>query len=607
MKRKTGYTILVVIIFLILTVIMTYPLVFKINTHIPAFFSTDESFAVLWNSWFIKFSLAHHLSIRSTDLIAHPFSVDFYTNKPVIYLWFLINYSLSILTNPVLTYNLQVIFNLLLAATFNYLLVYYLTGNRFAAFFAGTIFGFCPYIFVRSWQHLGETYLWIMPMALLYLFRLRQNPSRATKLLFIISLIFTTIGANFYYLGVAFITFLVYLFIYTMKNKTLCLDENKKYFKNIILFSCIVFILLIPQNYPIIKGIITSRKTIPAAQNIYYRPFKDLFEQSAKSLSYFLPAVVHPFFGKFTEMFIGSQLYGMSFTEHTLYLGWAPLILAFVAFKRWRRRRKEVKIGTVPFGDSPYFYIGFFVSLAIVAWFFSQPPWWKFGPLKIYMPSFFMYKILPVFRAYCRFGIVVMLAVSVLAGFGLKFILDRFNSKKKRIAITTLFCVLVLFEFWNYPPFKVIDVSRVPQVYYWLKEQRGDFAIAEYPLDIVGPSEIYRLYQTKHEKKIINATIPGTPAHRLTKTLTELSNPNTAGVLKWMGVKYILVHKEDYLNTGLIDDSEELNKIPQNPGLKFIKTFPSQECPQKDILCIQKTGPVDVYEVVASPIKPKIE
>ena len=66
-----------------------------------------------------------------------------------------------------------------------------------------------------------------------------------------------------------------------------------------------------------------------------------------------------------------------------------------------------------------------------------------------------------------------------------------------------------------------------------------------------------------------------------------------------MGVKYVLVHRQDYIDTGLVDDSEELNKIPQNSGLKFIKSFSSQECPNKDIMCIQKTGQIDVYEVVA--------
>ena len=167
--------------------------------------------------------------------------------------------------------------------------------------------------------------------------------------------------------------------------------------------------------------------------------------------------------------------------------------------------------------------------------------------------------------------------------------------------------LLNLREFWNYPPFKVIDVSKVPSVYYWLKEQPADFAIAEYPLDSDSPNEMYKFYQTKHEKKIINGTIPGTYANKLAQTITKLSEPNIAGVLKWMEVKYVLVHQDGYLQTDLIKDREELEEIPRNLGLKFIKNFPVRECPQKNIMCVQKTGPIDVYEVVASPIKPRIE
>ena len=49
------------------------------------------------------------------------------------------------------------------------------------------------------------------------------------------------------------------------------------------------------------------------------------------------------------------------------------------------------------------------------------------------MPSFFMYKILPMFRAYCRFGIVVELAVAVLAGFGLKFFLRDLSHREQKL------------------------------------------------------------------------------------------------------------------------------------------------------------------------------
>lgn len=268
------------------------------------------------------------------------------------------------------------------------------------------------------------------------------------------------------------------------------------------------------------------------------------------------------------------------------------------------------KSGTVPCGDNPcnreHFYIGFFIFLAILAWFFSQPPWWKIGQVKIYMPSFFMYKVLPMFRAYCRFGIVVILAVAVLAGFGLKIILEKFKKRMLKITVAFLFYGLVLFEFWNYPPFKVIDLSKVPQVYYWLKERSGNPVVAEYPLDIIGPNEMYKFYQTEHNKRIINGTLPGSYAHKVSTTITKLSDPDTTSILKLMTVKYVIVHKDEYLKTESVEDKEELNRIRRNPKLKLVKTFDAQECPQRDVMCTQNSGPIDVYEVIAEPKKPGV-
>ena len=220
------------------------------------------------------------------------------------------------------------------------------------------------------------------------------------------------------------------------------------------------------------------------------------------------------------------------------------------------------------------------------------------------MPSSIMYKILPMFRAYCRFGIVVMLAVAVLAGFGLKLYLERFRKEWAKIAFTILFSGFVLFEFWNWPPFKVIDLSKFPAVYYWLKEQPEDVVIAEYPLDTNSPNEMYKFYQTKHEKKIINGTIPGTEANKFAQKIVNLSNLRTARILKWIGVKYVIVHIDGYKNTEDVAMVEELNNISKNHGIKLIGNFVPQECPDKNVMCIRKTGPIDLYEVIASPTNP---
>ncbi|MFA5145040.1 MAG: hypothetical protein WC723_03430 [Candidatus Omnitrophota bacterium] len=434
-----------------------------------------------------------------------------------------------------------------------------------------------------------------MPLFVFMLLKLNEKRNIKYTILLTISFILV---ANFdyyyaYFMFLASILFMVYIFL-RERSKSIAL------IKLLILAFVCALLFILPGIFSILMMFFSHSVEKTIVIKGYVRPFEDLFSQSARPLSYFLPATVHPVFGKFTEQFIGSSLYGISFTEHTLYLGWVPMILAFVAVRRWRRDRKvqgQSPSGTVP---SESFYIGFFIFLTILAWLFSQPPWWKIGTIKIFMPSYFMYKILPMFRAYCRFGIVLMLAVAVLAGFGLKFILERFKSYKSRISITVLACGLVLFEFWNWPPYKVIDVSKVPAVYYWLEGQHKDVIIAEYPLDINGPNEMYKFYQTVHEKRMINGTIPGTEANRTAKTLANLSQKQTTAKLKEWGVSYVLVHKDGYVRVGLVEDKQEFEKIPQNTDLKLIKRFSAQECPDKDIMCVSKTGPIDVYEVIAN-------
>jgi hypothetical protein len=579
-------SILVLIIYLIVLIATTFPLLLNFTTHIPGFFSSDESFAVLWTAWLTKFSLMNKLSLNFTDFIAYPFGIKLYSFFGFVYA--AIGFLLSVLTTPVLVYNLQVIINIVLTAIITYLLVKYLINDKLCAIFSGLIFGFCPYMFVRSWQHIGAVYLWPIPLFMWLIMRLRQENTLKIKSLFIISFILSTVNFDVtYFLLVAFAAFLIYL--------SFDFKSNFGYIRRIFFLTSIAFAILLFQFLPVIYNVIFNSNTIPSAQNIFHRPFEDLFTQSSRPLSYFLPSVAHPLFGKFTEQFVGTNLYGRSFTEHTLYLGWIPLILAFTALRRWRKAPADER-----------FYIGFLGLLALVAWFFSQPPWWSIFGLKIYMPSFFMYKVLPMVRAYCRFGVVVMFAVSVLAGFGLKFILEKSKSNKAKIAITTLVCVLVLFEFWSWPQYKVIDVSTVPAVYYWLKGQPEKVVIAEYPLDINGSNELYKLYQTKHEKRMVNATITGTYANSIARTIARLSEPRSAGVLKWLGVTYAIVHRVAYLKTELTEDKEDLGRIPANPGLKFLRSFPTQECPDKNIRCIKETGPIDVYEVTAVAIKPQL-
>ncbi len=571
----------VFLVFITLVIGLTFPLFFKINTHILGCFETSEAFVNLWAGWQFKYAFVNKLDIGNYAFISYPFgppkSVDIVFPIGI----FVIKW-LSILTNEVLMYNFIILVSFLLSGYLTFLLVKYLSHNYLVGIFSGIIYSFCPYHFMRSWQHFGLAQTQWIPLYFLALLRLHDNRTIKNSILVILTFYLISLDYTYTYFMVIATTIFV-LFILLNKEK-----DRFKFLRLLGIISALDFLLTLPATYIVYKNYFFG---VPKeAISLYYRPFSDLFSQSARPLSYFLPSVFHPILGHLTQMFIGSGYYGKSITEHTLYLGWVPLILAVIAFSRWLARRSP-STASSPQPTEENFYIGFFVLLAIVAWFFSQPPWWRWGTFRIYMPSFFMYKILPMFRAYCRFGIVVMLAVSVLAGFGLKLILERYKSLRVKIAVTALFCGLVLFEFWNYPPFKVIDLTKYPKVYDWLRVQPDHIVIAEYPLDLNGANEMYKFYQTKHHKRIINATIPGTYANKVSQALKDISDYRAAEGLKWLGVDYVLVHSDSYKNNENFQEKEQMENIGKNKVLKLVKQIDE----------------VSVYQVIASAVKPDIK
>jgi hypothetical protein len=149
---------------------------------------------------------------------------------------------------------------------------------------------------------------------------------------------------------------------------------------------------------------------------------------------------------------------------------------------------------------------------------------------------------------------------------------------------------LVLFEFWNYPPFRVIDLTKYPKVYDWLNKQQDNVVIAEYPLDLDGLNPMYLFYQTKHHKRMINATVPGTETNMVSRKLTGISQYRTAQGLSWLGVKYVLIHTDWYKNNEDKKEQMEVGGIEKNSGLKLIERFDN----------------IDIYEVTAIPVKPGV-
>ena len=522
--------LLIIIGFAVLSIYATFPLITCLHS---AFYGTfTDPLAWIWKFWWLKVSWMKGVAFSDMQIIAYPFGVHLPELYPV---WNCLSRILVFCVGEVAAYNLQILLSFFLSGLAMYGLVYYFTKNRIVAFFSGIVLMFSPYHFARSWDHLCLSNMHWMMIYIISLFNFYKK--RNYKSVFICGICFALIGqfSNYYYVYYsALFTILFFCFSYgyaVFRKQKICLEKIFRLVKLSITGLIAAALIMLPQIWSHLKMVIFC--STQAQGKGLIRSFGQLFADSARPLNYFLPTEYHPVLGGFTSFLIDTPLYGENNgAEQSLYLGIIPLLLAFIGYKRWRRGKTEEISG---------FRMDFLMRFWILALFafmicsFS-PYWGNINGFFIPFPSYFLYKIFPMFRNYARMGGLVMICLCVLSGFGLKSILDRFNTKKQKIVIVSLLCFGVFFEFFNFPPSRITDITKVEKVYLWLKKQPNDIVIAEYPVDVdVRP---YLFNQRVHQKAMINGSAAGTYAFEVREKIIDVEAEKTAGILKFSSSVY---------------------------------------------------------------------
>jgi len=359
-KIKAFKTDLIIAIgYIVITLYATFPLVFNLRT---SFYGIKaDPMAWIWSFWWLKFAFIHGIASNFVTVLAAPFGVDY----PVFYpIWNVFNRYLVLLTGEIAAYNLQIMFSFFLAAVAMYSLVFYLTKNRYAAFFSGLVYALSPYHFARSWDHLGLMNVHWMIFYIISLIALHKKPTY--KRAFICGLCFACIGqfSNYYY--VYFMGLLSILF-FSFGAMYYYLKKIKVSFKQSVYFIKIAVIALIPLAAMMLPQIgcflkISFTNVSQAKQSSLIRSLGQLFADSARPLNYLLPTEYHPIFGRLTKMFIDTPLYGEnSGGEQSLYLGIVPLIFAWLGYSHWKKRKNNHDL------DPQYDFLIRFFSIVFVA------------------------------------------------------------------------------------------------------------------------------------------------------------------------------------------------------------------------------------------------
>jgi hypothetical protein len=168
-------------------------------------------------------------------------------------------------------------------------------------------------------------------------------------------------------------------------------------------------------------------------------------------------------------------------------------------------------------------------------------------------PYLFLYKWIPGFRGIrvaSRFHLVVMAALAVLAAFGVRSLMKRMP-RRTAAAAAVVVMLAITAEYLSVPvPLLSYPVKDgIPEVYRWLADLPGDFAVVELPMPDYEQGleylECVRMYySTYHWKRLVNGYSGYFPPRYYEHCRLWTAGPlgTVLDDMKSLGVRYVLLH-----------------------------------------------------------------
>lgn len=495
--------------------------------------------------------------------------------------------------NPILTYSFLFFFSYLLCAYGMFLLVRYLTKNDIAAIVSGIIFAFNTY----QLNHTPQLQLLssgLMPLALLYLHKFFEDQNVKNSVLF--AFFFTVQALACVYYGLFFISILfiavpILLIIHLKKIK---ISSLLKLGLPMVFSVGLLFLFSLPYlslfkyfgfKRGLTKGADLVNYLAASPKNVYLG--KILASLGAPE-RYLFPGIVALFLAGF---YLSQK--GELFKISPEFLRILLIIFIFICFIitaitlisggftigsgsiRISSHNVAKPVSALLLAGSLYILLAFvffifkrkgenqeedrnlFLYLFLLLWALLL----SFGPAVSFLgrssgvippPFRWFYDYIPGFkgiRVPPRYAVLVMLSVAVLAGYGLKYLIQKL--KKKEIQVIMI-CILVLFMNLEYLtiPQKIRFVpikDNIPPTYKWLKEKHGDFAIIELPfIKPIGQESLFMYFSLYHKKKLVNGYSGFIPPSIDFIRARFAGFPSRASIdiLRSLGVKYVILHPD---------------------------------------------------------------
>lgn len=532
--RQVKRHVMAVTFFLILTVVFMGPVV--LNPSRVLYGNPGVPFVAIWWGWWCQYSNANGLNYLHPCLQGAPFGAD-YSHYPIQPMRWLYD-KLFLFLNEVAAYNLIIFIGFFTSALSAYILAYFITQQVRASIVAGLIFSFSPFHLMQLTKHLWlATTQWIplyFLLLLLLFIETFHGGKRRTYVPFLCAVFFALVLFENYYYG--YMAFLLTVLVFLLHIFWLGFNRRMKDFQIrpwiIFCFSCALLIL--PFMVSIWTNLQAANRGLICSDD-YIRSMHELNIYGTRWFHYFIPPFSHPLWGKTVKEWLCSPITTENWGEKTLFIGVVPLFLAgYAVYRSWKGKTKDLMKRKIVF---------FFLVIVFLAFILSFQGYLNVAGIKFPFASQFLHQVFPMFRAYARFGIFVILGLSILAALGVK----ELNTKGGHWHFLSMpiLVSLIIFEFINFPPYPVTRTDKIPQVYKWLRDQPGQQIIVEYPLaEWDTPTHYqYLLWQRYHQKPFLNGVRPGTTGYqdfREAKTL----NPKSVNILSRLGIKYIIINRK---------------------------------------------------------------
>ena len=570
---------MVILAYLLLTLLLTYPLGLKIATHIPG--GSFDALQNVWNLWWFKYAVVDlHSNPFYTNLVYHPTGVSllFHTFNPFNAI---LAIPLQMIFGLTVSYNMIILFAFVAAGYGAYLLAKYVTRNAAAAFIAGIIFAFSPSHFAHTaGGHLQVLSIEWIPFYVLFFLKTIREAQKKNAFLAAFFFLLTMLCDFYYalYLACFSVLYLCYQF-WTSKGKI----YNKGLMIRFVILAIAAAVLIAPIALPMLTEL--KYHISPSVETT--------LAGSADLLGFVTPSTLHPLLGPLARNIAGK--FTGNTAENTVFLGYTVLLMAM--YSAWRVREKDIRYWIFA---TLFFLV---LSLGPVLHILGDTEFTAFK-VRVPLPYLILYPLFSLTRVPARLIVMVMLSLSIVVAYGLKDLSQWIQSRSEGIALspsTTLrtslpgfklgkigstmsrgfpdakrlskavmmsfvFCAIV-FEYASFP--LPLGKLVVPKMYYQIASEEGDFALVELPRDYCYAKcqvSEYQYYQTVHRKKLIGGYVARNPSYALdfvynTPVIRELNFPELPpdilrqdlsevglSLLNYYDVRYVILHR-DYMTS----------------------------------------------------------